>query len=159
MFFDVHTFVAFVKACRAIGIKCPIVPGIMCIMKYGGFVRMTGMCKSRVPSNVWESLDAIKDDATAVKNFGIEFGTKLCRDLLATGLVSVAIDVPPNVFVATSNSRLHGRSARTFLGARIALLHPQSHVMRVRHLERCVFQWNSFTRLTLPNLTQVLFDM
>ena len=29
MFFDVPCFVAFVKACRAVGIDCPIVPGIM----------------------------------------------------------------------------------------------------------------------------------
>lgn len=38
-------------------------------MKYGGFVRMTGMCKSRVPDDVWAALDAIKDDAAAVKKF------------------------------------------------------------------------------------------
>lgn len=85
-------------------------------MKYGGFVRMTGMCKSRVPDDVWAALDAIKDDAAAVKkfvflqhsffrsmnisacnfvfnamelyySFGVDFGTKLCRDLLASGEV------------------------------------------------------------------------
>jgi methylenetetrahydrofolate reductase (NADPH) len=87
MFFDVSVFLTFVKACRMAGITCPIIPGIMCIMKYGGFVRMTGMCKSRVPDDVWAALDAIKDDAAAVKNFGVDFGTKLCRDLLASGEV------------------------------------------------------------------------
>lgn len=46
MFFDVKCFLAFVKACRQIGIQCPIVPGIMCIQAYGGFDRMTKFCKS-----------------------------------------------------------------------------------------------------------------
>lgn len=87
MFFDVNTFVEFVKACRRVGIQCPIVPGIMCIMKYGGFVRMTGMCKSRVPEKVWAELEPIKSDAAAVKAYGIDFGVQLCRDLLASGLV------------------------------------------------------------------------
>ena len=150
MFFDIPVFAAFVKACRDAGITVPIVPGIMCIMKYGGFVRMTGLCKSRVPEDVWTALDKIKDDAKAVKEyvcfvpclpclpasyagrltlincffflpfvlldslrrtvsaiqigiyfltiiavawigffcrFGVEFGVKLCRELLKTGLV------------------------------------------------------------------------
>ena len=46
MFFDVKCFIAFVKACRRVGIMCPIVPGIMCIQNYGGFDRMTKFCKS-----------------------------------------------------------------------------------------------------------------
>ena len=31
MFFDVEVYLSFVDACRAAGIKVPIVPGIMCI--------------------------------------------------------------------------------------------------------------------------------
>jgi hypothetical protein len=33
--------------CRAIGITVPIIPGIMPIMTYGGFNRMTGFCKTK----------------------------------------------------------------------------------------------------------------
>lgn len=34
--------------CRQIGINCPIVPGIMPINNYRGFLRMTGFCKTKV---------------------------------------------------------------------------------------------------------------
>ena len=60
-------------------------------MKYGGFVRMTNMCKSRVPQDIWQALDSVKDDAAAVKEYGIKFGVKLCQDLLASGLVRLSV--------------------------------------------------------------------
>jgi len=34
-------------------------------------------------------MESIKDDAAAVKAFGIEFGTQMCKALMATGYVQV----------------------------------------------------------------------
>ena len=39
----------------------------MPIMTYGGFKRMTGFCKTKIPSEVSEALEAIKDNDEAVK--------------------------------------------------------------------------------------------
>lgn len=83
VFFDVDVFTAFVAACRAAGIAVPILPGIMVIQAYGGFRRMTTFCKSRVPKEVWAQLDAVKDDADAVKAAGVKIGADMCRKLLA----------------------------------------------------------------------------
>lgn len=88
LFYDVDVFLQFVKDCRSLGISCPIVPGIMPIMTYGGFKRMTGFCKTKVPQELNDSLDAIKDDEEAVKQFGIKEGTKMCRRILDSGCVS-----------------------------------------------------------------------
>eukprot|EP00948_MAST-09A_sp_MAST-9A-sp1_P002403 g2403.t1 len=96
MFFDANIFIQFVKDCRAIGISVPILPGIMLIGNIGGFRRMTGMCKTRVPQILEDSLNALEkkfkgadsDDiqkkalAEAVKTYGIEFGTKICQQLI-----------------------------------------------------------------------------
>lgn len=41
--------------------------GIMPIMTYGGFKRMTGFCKTRIPAEILEALEAIKDNDEAVK--------------------------------------------------------------------------------------------
>ena len=49
LFYDFDVFVTFVKACRAKGITVPIVPGIMPLNAHGGFKRMTGFCKTRIP--------------------------------------------------------------------------------------------------------------
>lgn len=89
MFFDVEVFKQFVKDCRAWGINCPVVPGLMCINAYAGFVKMTKFCKTRVPKSLQEKMDSIKDDAAAVKEFGIQYGTEVCKDLMDSGLIEV----------------------------------------------------------------------
>ncbi len=48
LFYDTDIFLKFVSDCREIGIKCPIVPGIMPIQSYKGFLCMTGLCKTKV---------------------------------------------------------------------------------------------------------------
>jgi len=75
----------FVKACRAIGITVPIVPGIMCLNSAGGFVKMASFCKTRVPSQLQTSMDAVKDNAADVKAYGVEFGTQMSKRLLELG--------------------------------------------------------------------------
>ena len=82
MFFDAMVFKQFVKDCRAYGITCPIVPGIMCISAYPGFMRMTDFCKTRVPADLAARMDAVKDDKDAVKQLGIDFGIEMCTELL-----------------------------------------------------------------------------
>lgn len=89
MFFDVEVFKTFVRDCRKWGINCPIVPGLMCINAYNGFVKMAKFCKTRVPKDLQDKMDSIKDDAAAVKAFGIEFATLVCKDLIESGLIEV----------------------------------------------------------------------
>lgn len=85
LFYDVSLFTKFVADCRSVGITVPILPGIMPIMTYGGFKRMTGFCKTKVPQELSDALEAIKDNDEAVKNFGIDLGVRMCRQLLDAG--------------------------------------------------------------------------
>jgi 5,10-methylenetetrahydrofolate reductase len=48
-----------------IGVDVPILPGIMPIQSYGGFIRMTTLCKTYVPSFIMEDLEPIKVFITA----------------------------------------------------------------------------------------------
>ncbi len=57
----------------------------MPIMTYGGFKRMTGFCKTHVPKEVEAALESIKDNDEAVKNFGIDLGTRMCKRILDSG--------------------------------------------------------------------------
>lgn len=82
MFFDIHVFNTFVQDCRTWGITCPIVPGLMCINAYPGFMKMTKFCKTRVPQQLAEKMEELKDDAAAIKQFGTEFGADMCTSLL-----------------------------------------------------------------------------
>jgi methylenetetrahydrofolate reductase (NADPH) len=86
MFFDVEVFKTFVNTCRAEGINVPIIPGIMPVANYGGFKRMIGFCKTRVAKELLDQIEVLKDDVEGMKAFGIEFGVKMCRELLAFGV-------------------------------------------------------------------------
>jgi len=89
LFYDVSAFTKFVADARAIGIQCPIVPGIMPIMTAGGFQRMTSFCKTRVPAEVAAAVEAVKGDDDKVKAYGVELGTAMCRQLLAAGVPGI----------------------------------------------------------------------
>jgi methylenetetrahydrofolate reductase (NADPH) len=86
MFYDVDAFLSFVRKCREIGIKVPILPGILPIQNYIGFKKMTGFCKTRIPDAVAEALEPIKDNDAAVKEFGIRLGIDMCQRILRSGL-------------------------------------------------------------------------
>jgi methylenetetrahydrofolate reductase (NADPH) len=68
-----------------VGITVPILPGIMPIMNYGGFKRMTAFCKTYVPQHIMDTVEAIKDSDEAVKAYGISLGTMICQRLLDNG--------------------------------------------------------------------------
>jgi len=86
LFYDCELFLTWLKRIREVGIKCPVIPGIMPIQNYNGFVRMTSFCKTHVPQEIQQSLEAIKDDDDAVKQYGIDLGIAMCRRLLAAGV-------------------------------------------------------------------------
>ncbi|CAM8947732.1 unnamed protein product [Rhodiola kirilowii] len=86
LFYDVDTFFKFLDDCHQIGITCPIVPGIMPINNYGGFKRMTGFCKTKIPAELSAALEPIKDNEEAVRAFGIHLATEMCKKILAHGV-------------------------------------------------------------------------
>ena len=86
MFFDIEVYKKFVTECRAFGINCPIIPGLMCINAYPGFKKMAKFCKTRVPQTLEDKMDSIQDDSAAVKAFGVEFGAEVCQGLMDFGV-------------------------------------------------------------------------
>ncbi|KAL0551444.1 hypothetical protein IC582_010532 [Cucumis melo] len=91
LFYDTDIFLKFVNDCRQIGITCPIVPGIMPINNYKGFLRMTGFCKTKIPDEIMAALEPIKDNEEAVKAYGIHLGTEMCKKILAHGIKTLHI--------------------------------------------------------------------
>ncbi|KAL4631731.1 hypothetical protein ACB092_04G000700 [Castanea dentata] len=89
LFYDTDIYLKFVNDCRQIGITCPIVPGIMPINNYKGFIRMTGFCKTKIPTEIMAALEPIKDNEEAVKAYGIHLGTEMCKKILAHGIKTV----------------------------------------------------------------------
>ena len=86
LFFDPQTCLEYVRKCREIGIKCPIVPGIMPIQSYRTLVRMTSYCHVTLPEQVRKDLEPIKDDDAEVKKYGIRYGSQMVKTLLQSDL-------------------------------------------------------------------------
>lgn len=58
LFFDVPKFLDWVKQCRAIGISCPIIPGVMPIQAYASFKKNT--VDLSVPQWILDGIEPIK---------------------------------------------------------------------------------------------------
>jgi 5,10-methylenetetrahydrofolate reductase len=65
--------------------RFPLVPGIIPIMSAAQIKRFTALCGARIPSELARKLDDLGDNDVAVTEFGIEYATRQCRDLLRAG--------------------------------------------------------------------------
>ncbi|HLP78005.1 MAG TPA: methylenetetrahydrofolate reductase [NAD(P)H] [Candidatus Paceibacterota bacterium] len=85
LFFDNADFFAFRDHLTKLGVNIPIVPGIVAILSTAQIKRFTAMCGARIPAPLAASLDKIGDDDVAAAEFGIEYATKQCEELLRNG--------------------------------------------------------------------------
>lgn len=88
LFFKAETFVKFYRDCRAIGITCPIIPGILVIQSYDSLRHICKLSKLDVPENIVSQLDKMKDNDAAIREFGIQTTYDLCKDLMNSGVVN-----------------------------------------------------------------------
>jgi methylenetetrahydrofolate reductase (NADPH) len=86
LFFTSKDFFDWEKDCRAAGITCPIIPGILPIQGYDSLRNMSKMCCLDLPAEIVEAVEPIKHDDAAIKAFGVEYATKLCQELLEGGV-------------------------------------------------------------------------
>lgn len=86
MFLDPQVYVEFCKECKAYGINVPVIPGVMCLTGYGGFSRMTALCKTRLPAGMDEAAKKASEGGDdAFKAWGIEMGADMCQKCLDAG--------------------------------------------------------------------------
>mmetsp|Transcript_18077 Transcript_18077/g.45303 ORF Transcript_18077/g.45303 Transcript_18077/m.45303 type:complete len:656 (+) Transcript_18077:205-2172(+) len=92
LFYDVGEFANFVRKLKALGVDTdakPILPGIMPIQSYAGFCKMTTFCKTKVPQEIFDRLEPIKDDEQLVKAYGVEQAIQMCTELLTNSEMKI----------------------------------------------------------------------
>uniref|UniRef100_A0ABM5EKD0 methylenetetrahydrofolate reductase (NADPH) n=1 Tax=Pogona vitticeps TaxID=103695 RepID=A0ABM5EKD0_9SAUR len=87
LFFRSETFLQFLRDCQAVGITCPVVPGIFPIQGYHSLRQLVKLSKLEVPQEIKDVIEPIKDNDAAIRNYGIELAVTMCRELLDSGLV------------------------------------------------------------------------
>ncbi len=84
-FFNPDSYFHFVDEVRKLGVTAPIVPGIMPIHNYARIAQFAQRDGIEIPRWVALKMEGFMDDATAVRDFGLEVVTKLCERLLSGG--------------------------------------------------------------------------
>jgi methylenetetrahydrofolate reductase (NADPH) len=87
LFFKADDFIKYVKDCRDLGIKCPIIPGILPIQSYDSLRHICKLSKLTVPKEIVNALENIKDNDEAIRAYGIDSAVCLCKQLLDSGVV------------------------------------------------------------------------
>ena len=84
-FFNPDAYARFVDDCAKLGVNIPIVPGIMPITNYKQLARFSDACGAEIPRWIRKRLEGYGDDVDALRAFGLEVSTELCRRLLELG--------------------------------------------------------------------------
>jgi methylenetetrahydrofolate reductase (NADPH) len=87
LFFDNADFFEFRDhVAGQLGVRVPLVPGIVAILSAAQITKFTQLCGSKIPPSLRKKLDELGDDDEAATEFGIEYATTQCRELLRAGV-------------------------------------------------------------------------
>lgn len=86
LFFDNSFFFSFVEKCALTGISVPVIPGILPVTGYKQLEKMAQMCKVKIPAKMAETLQKHSEDKDYIKQYGIEYASKQCEELLSNGV-------------------------------------------------------------------------
>jgi methylenetetrahydrofolate reductase (NADPH) len=88
-FYNADAYFRFVDDARALGVSIPIVPGIMPIANFTQLRRFSEACGAEIPRWVAKRMQALGDDAGAVREFASDLVAGLCRRLASGGVQSL----------------------------------------------------------------------
>jgi len=86
LFFDNADFYRFRDHLVKRGVKVPINPGIIPILTASQIKRFTALCGAALPARLVERLEEHANNDEACAEFGIEYATQQCQDLLKNGV-------------------------------------------------------------------------
>ena len=88
-FYNADAYFRFVDDARALGVEVPIVPGIMPVSNFAQLRRFSEACGAEIPRWIGKRMQALGDDADAVRDFGADVVASLCERLIAGGAPSL----------------------------------------------------------------------
>jgi len=89
LFFDNTDFFDFRDSLHSQGMSKPILAGIIPILSRRQIQRFTELCGSKLTPEIISTLEKLGDDDEAVSQFGIDYATRQCEDLIASGVEGI----------------------------------------------------------------------
>lgn len=85
MFFENHLYYRFLEQAEKIGIRVPIIPGIMPITDLGKIKRFSQMCGATLPRPLVERMERATSPEEA-RQIGVDYAIRQCEDLWRHGV-------------------------------------------------------------------------
>ncbi|MCD6468103.1 MAG: methylenetetrahydrofolate reductase [Thermoplasmata archaeon] len=82
LFFDNRVFFDFVEKTKKIGVKIPIIPGIMPIMSYNTLNIVKRLGNISMPDSLVKKLEDNRDNKKEIIEIGVNYAVKQCRELM-----------------------------------------------------------------------------
>ena len=89
LFYDNEDFFRFRDRCRALGIRQPIVPGLLPVTNFAQIQRITSLCGAKLPREYVHRLEACGEDKDAQFQVGIDFATRQTQALVEAGVPGI----------------------------------------------------------------------
>jgi methylenetetrahydrofolate reductase (NADPH) len=89
LFYCNADFFTFRERCEKLGIRVPIVPGVLPVTNLAQIKRITALCGAHLPPEFIAALERCGDDAAAQFEVGVDFAVRQVRELIAAGVPGV----------------------------------------------------------------------
>ena len=90
LFFDNADFLEFRDHLeKKLGVSVPICPGVLPILSAAQIKRFTTMCGAKMPAPLVTKLNTMAEDDEAATQYGIEYATRQCEELLRSGVAGI----------------------------------------------------------------------
>ncbi len=86
MFFENRYYYDFMERAEKIGIRIPILPGIMPITDCRRIEEFADFCSATIPKEIREKMLPLRDKPDGMRKLGIELAVRQCEDLLRNGV-------------------------------------------------------------------------
>jgi len=86
LFFDNADYFEFRDHLTRRGVNVPLVPGVLAILSATAVKRFTQLCGAKIPPPLAAKLEALGTDDAAAAEFGVEYATRQCEELLKAGV-------------------------------------------------------------------------
>lgn len=86
LFFDNEDFYRYVEDVRKLGVRVPIVPGILPILSVSQIRRFTSLCCAKIPAQLERELVKVDSDEEGAIQLGIDYATRQCEELIKFGV-------------------------------------------------------------------------
>ena len=86
LFYDNADFFRFRDRCADMGIRAPVVPGIMPVTNFAQVRRIASLCKARLPDDFTQAFEAAGDDEAAQFEAGVSYAARQVEELITGGV-------------------------------------------------------------------------